>query len=295
MSSESGASPSAAASPAALYGACAALDVAEVHPFVFHVKLNRPQKLNALNSQMWEEIGSVFHALGDDPDCRAIVLSANGRLFTAGIDLSDLGKIAGVMQSEDDAARKARKLYNVIVHLQQLFTEIEKCPKPVIACVHNACVGGGVDLITATDIRFCTKDAWFQVKEVDLGLAADVGTLQRLPKVLGSQSLVRDLCFTARKMLSDEAERAGLVSRVFDDKEQMLSSAVAVAASIAEKSPVAVQGTKVNLNYARDHSVDEGLEFVARYNSVHLQADDMMQAGMAAITKSEEPPAFAKL
>ena len=132
-------------------------------------------------------------------------------------------------------------MYTTIRHLQDLITTMERCRKPVIGAVHNACVGAGVDMITAMDIRLCTADAWFCVKEVDMGLAADVGTLQRLPKVIGSQSLVSELCLTARRMEAGEAERCGLVSSVFPDKEELMEGALAMAAQIASKSPVAVQ------------------------------------------------------
>merc|ERR1719289_753607 len=139
---------------------------------------------------------------------------------------------------------------------------IEKCRKPVIGCVHNACVGAGVDLITAVDIRLCTDDSWFCVKEVDMGLAADVGTLQRLPKILGSQSLVNDLCLTARKMKSEEAKGCGLVSAVYQNREEMMFAAYEMARTIASKSPVAVQGTKQSLVYSRQHTTEEGLDHV---------------------------------
>jgi len=275
---------------------CKALNVTQAAPFVFNVELNRPNKMNAMNKVLWEEVGEVFTKLNRDQDCRVIVLSAAGKMFSSGIDLSDLSQLASIVYSEDDIARKSLTMYTTIRHLQDLFTTIEKCKKPVIACVHNACVGAGVDLITATDIRLCTRDAWFCVKEVDMGLAADVGTLQRLPKVIGSQSLVSDLCLTARKMESEEAERCGLVSSVFQTKEDMMNSALDMASMIAAKSPVAVQGTKVNLVYSREHSVEEGLEQVAKWNMTMLQSEDLMKSAMAAMDKSNtEPPEFAKL
>merc|ERR1712179_742804 len=184
--------------------------------------------------------------------------------------------------------------YTMVRHLQDLITAVEKCRKPVIGAVHNACVGMGVDLITTTDIRLCTQDAWFCVKEVDMGLAADIGTLQRLPKVIGSQSLVNDLCLTARKMKSQEAEKCGLVSSVFTTKEDMMKAALEMASMIAAKSPVAVQGTKVNLVYSREHTVEEGLDEVAKWNMTMLQSEDVMKSAMAAMDKSStEPPEFA--
>merc|ERR550539_28572 len=184
-------------------------------------------------------------------------------------------------------------MYENIRNLQDQFTMIEKCRKPVIGCVHNACVGAGVDLITAVDIRLCTDDSWFCVKEVDMGLAADVGTLQRLPKVIGNQSLVNELCLTARKLKSEEAERCGLVSRLYSDKEAMMDSALDMAKQIAAKSPVAVQGTKIHLNYSREHTVEEGLKYISTWNMSMLQSEDLMKSAMAAMDKSStEPPEF---
>merc|ERR1711915_838604 len=234
---------------------CKALNVTQPAPFVFGVELNRPKKMNAMNKVMWEEIGDVFTKLDRDPDCRAVVLSGSGKMFTSGIDLSDLSQLASIIYGEDDIARKSMQMYITVRHLQDLLTTIEKCKKPVISCVHNACVGAGVDMITAVDIRLCTSDSWFCVKEVDMGLAADVGTLQRLPKVIGSQSLASELCLTARKLPSSEALSCGLVSSLHPDRDSLLSAAQGMAA----KSPVAVQGTKVNLVYSRDHTTAEGL------------------------------------
>lgn len=261
---------------------------------MFNVELNRPKKMNALNKVMWEEIGTVFTKLDKDQECRVIVLSAAGKMFSSGIDLSDLSQLASIVYSEDDIARKSMMMYENIRNLQDQFTMIEKCRKPVIGCVHNACVGAGVDLITAVDIRLCTDDSWYCVKEVDMGLAADVGTLQRLPRVIGSQSLVNDLCLTARRMPSNEAEKCGLVSNVFNTKEDMMKAAFDMASMIASKSPVAVQGTKLNLVYSREHSVEEGLDEIAKWNMSMLQSEDVMKSAMAAMDKSNtEPPEFA--
>jgi len=271
------------------------LSVTEPSPFVIHVELNRPAKMNALNNDMWMSIGDVFRRLDMDADCRVVVLSGAGKMFSSGIDLGDFSALASIVYSEDDVARKSLKMYNHLRKLQEQFTDLERCKKPIISCVHNACVGGGVDLFTATDIRLCTQDAWFCVKEVDIGLAADVGTLQRLPKVIGNQSLVNELCLTARKMLSAEAASCGLVSSVHASKEEMLKAGLGMAADMAAKSPVAVQGTKANLVYSRDHSVAEGLEYVGRWNMAMLQSEDVMKSAMAAMDRdSKEPPEFEK-
>ncbi|XP_075346142.1 delta(3,5)-Delta(2,4)-dienoyl-CoA isomerase, mitochondrial [Mycteria americana] len=262
---------------------------------VLHVELHRPEKRNAMSVAFWREMAECFRDVGRDPSCRAVVVSGAGKIFTAGIDLVEMGSEFLRVEGED-AARKAWNLRQKIREFQETFSALEKCPKPVIAAVHGACVGAGVDLISACDIRYCTQDAWFQVKEVDIGLAADVGTLQRLPKIVGSQSLVNELAFTARKMMAPEAQSCGLVSRVFPDKETLLRGALDVASAIAARSPVAVQGTKVNLVYARDHPVPESLRYVATWNMSMLQTEDILKSVQAAMEKKgpEDVP-FSKL
>ena len=238
-----------------------------------------------------------FKTISQDQDCRAVIITGNGKHFTAGLDLSDVvqGDLGSAMSGDGDVARKFVSLRRTVQAYQSSFTAIEECAKPVIAAVHAACIGGGVDLITAADIRYCTSDAYFQVKEVDIGMAADVGTLQRLPKVVGSESLVRELALTARQMFADEAHRCGLVSRVLPDRESLLAAALDVAGMIAARSPVAVQGTKHQLIYARDHSVKEALEYIATWNAAMLQSEDVMKAAMASMSRKGPPAVFSKL
>jgi Delta3,5-Delta2,4-dienoyl-CoA isomerase len=229
-----------------------------------------------------------------DENCRSIVLSGSGKHFTAGIDLMDMLEIGSKLSEASDVSRKAKIFDESVVLYQNSISSLENCLKPIIACTHAAVVGAGVDLITAADIRFCTKDSWFCVKEVDIGMAADVGTLQRLPKVIGSQSLVRELCYTARKLPSDEAERCGLVSRVFEEKSKMIEAAIQMAECIASKSPVAVQGTKKNIVYSMDHTNQEGLDQIKEINKLNLQSEDFFNAVIAGQSKGETP-VFAKL
>nr|XP_003467202.1 delta(3,5)-Delta(2,4)-dienoyl-CoA isomerase, mitochondrial [Cavia porcellus] len=271
------------------------LQVTCAQKHVLHVQLNRPEKRNAMNNAFWREMVECFNKIAQDPDCRAVVISGAGKMFTSGIDLVDLA--SDILQPQgDDGARIAWYLRNLISTYQKTFSVIEQCPKPVIAAIHGHCIGAGVDLITACDIRYCTQDACFQVKEVDVGLAADVGTLQRLPKVIGNQSLVNELAFTARKMMADEALHSGLVSRMLPDKERMLDAAFTLATEISSKSPVAVQGTKVNLIYARDHSVAESLNYMASWNMSMLQTQDIIKSVQAAMEKKDmKSVTFSKL
>ncbi|KAK3928758.1 Delta(3,5)-Delta(2,4)-dienoyl-CoA isomerase, mitochondrial [Frankliniella fusca] len=263
-------------------------------PFVYNVELNRPDRLNALNKTMWREIGEAFQTLSDDKECRVIVLSASGKAFTAGLDLTDASLLAQSGDEDEDIARRCQRMYKIIKSYQGSFTALEKCSKPVLCAVHGPCVGAGVDMASAADIRLCSSDAWFQIKEVDIGLAADVGTLQRLPKAIGSLSLVNELAYTARKFLAAEAKECGFVNTVYPDKESLLKAAFEMATSIASKSPVAVQMTKRSIVFSRDHTVDESLEHIATWNQALLQSEDLMMSAMAAATKSP-PPTFSKL
>lgn len=271
------------------------IQVTSAQKHVLHVQLNRPEKRNAMNRAFWRELVECFQKISKDSDCRAVVVSGAGKMFTSGIDLMDMA--SDILQPPgDDVARIAWYLRDLISRYQKTFTVIEKCPKPVIAAIQGGCIGGGVDLISACDIRYCTQDAFFQVKEVDVGLAADVGTLQRLPKVIGNRSLVNELTFTARKMMADEALNSGLVSRVFPDKDVMLNAAFALAADISSKSPVAVQGSKINLIYSRDHSVDESLDYMATWNMSMLQTQDIIKSVQAAMEKKDSKSiTFSKL
>ncbi|XP_047692615.1 delta(3,5)-Delta(2,4)-dienoyl-CoA isomerase, mitochondrial [Prionailurus viverrinus] len=262
------------------------LRVTAAQKHILHVQLNRPEKRNAINRACWREMVECFSKIAQDPDCRAVVISGAGKLFTSGIDLMDIA--SDILQPQgDDVARISWQLRNLISRCQESFNVIEKCPKPVIAAIHGACVGAGVDLVTACDIRYCAQDAFFQVKEVDIGLAADVGTLQRLPKVIGNQSLVNELAFTSRKMMADEALGSGLVSRVFPNKEDMLEAAFTLAEEISTKSPVAVQSTKVNLIYSRNHSVAESLNYMATWNMSMLQTQDIVKSVQATLEKKD--------
>ncbi|XP_074654604.1 delta(3,5)-Delta(2,4)-dienoyl-CoA isomerase, mitochondrial-like [Tubulanus polymorphus] len=270
------------------------LAISKPREFVIQVDINRPEKRNAMNLKFWSEMVECFDKLAVDEDCRTVVLSGNGAMFTAGMDLQDFAQLLMKRREEtSDPGRQAFALNRLIPKLQDSFTAIERCPKPVIAAVHSACIGGGVDMVSACDIRICTTDAWFQIKEVDLGIAADVGTLQRFPKVIGNDSLVRELVYTARKFLSDEAKECGFVSRVFKNKETMVENAIELAATIAEKSPMAVQGSKKCLVYSRDHSVGEGLEYMNLWNQSMLQSEDMLTAVQSMMEKKK--PVFKKL
>ncbi|KAI8149636.1 ClpP/crotonase-like domain-containing protein [Fennellomyces sp. T-0311] len=259
---------------------------------VAHVELNRPKRLNSFNYGLIRDILQAFTDLSSDGNVRAIVLSAAGRLFTAGLDLQE-GSSKEKIPEDLDVARKAFARQAHLRWFQSSVSSLENCPKPVIIAMHNGVFGAGVDLSTAADIRYGTKDSYYCVKEVDVGLAADIGTLQRLPKVIGNGSLVRELCYTSRNMYSDEALQCGFLSKVFETKEEMLKGAFETARSIASKSPVAVVGTKHLINYSRDHTVAEGLQYTAVWNGVMLGTEDIPKSVQAFLSK--KPAAYANL
>lgn len=182
----------------------------------------------------------------------------------------------------------------MIALLQAPFNTIAKCPKPIIAAVHNGVIGAGVDMISAVDVRYASSDAYFSIREVAIGMAADVGTLQRLPKIVGNDSLVRELAFTGANLPASEAKEFGLVSRVFETPEKTVQGALELAKTIAARSPVAVQGTKVSLNYSREHTIEDGLQFMQIWNMSMLQSEDLITAITAVATKQESPD-FADL
>lgn len=271
------------------------LSVTSDQNYVFHVQLNRPESLNAMNKMFWHEILDCFRKIKDDKDCRVAIISGAGKIFSSGLDFTDMLDLTSKVIGKEDIARKAKYLQSIVEQYQMSFTAIEDCQKPVIASVHGGCIGGGANLICACDIRYCTEDAYFSIKEIDIGLAADVGILQRLPKAVGNDSLLREYIYSCEKMNAKNAKEIGIVSRIFESKEAMMSAANRLATIIASKSPVAVQGTKIALNYSRDHSVKEGLEFMTYWNMTMLQSEDVLKAAEATITRSKEPPKFSKL
>ncbi|KAF4950683.1 hypothetical protein FSARC_13115 [Fusarium sarcochroum] len=263
-------------------------------PFVAHVEINRPHKLNAFSQEVWLEFGRVFKQLSDDPDVRAVVLSGAGdRAFTAGLDVQAAAGDGILGESGGDVAKKAKALRSHIEEFQDSIGAMEKCDKPVICVLHGISIGLAIDIACCADIRICASNTRFAVKEVDIGLAADIGTLARLPKLVGSTSWVKDICLTARDFSAQEALSVGFVSQVHEGKEAAVHAGVALATTLADKSPVAVQGTKELLNYGRDNSVAESLRYTRVWNAAAVQGKDFSQALMSGLKKTK--PRFEKL
>lgn len=244
-----------------------------------------------MNKPVWTDMKTLFEQADRDPEVRAIILSGaalendKNPVFCAGIDLGALmTDLMGCFES-DDPARRMFKLTRMIEDFQAPITAIEKCRKPVIAAIQGAAVGGAIDILSACDIRYCDESAWFSIKEVDVGLAADVGTLQRFGKITGNESTLKELAFTGRKFFPQEAHEIGFVSSVALSKEELFMRCEEVAAEIATKSPVAVQGSKVAINYARDHSVADSLNQIATWNGAALLTPDLIKSAQAFMNK----------
>lgn len=252
-------------------------------PQIVHVLLDRPQKRNAIHAGLWREIGSVFARLGRlGDDCRVVVLGGRGPSFCAGIDISSSSS-ALFPTGHDDVARTGVALLPQILDMQAAFSAIESCPVPIVAAIHGNCIGAGVDLACCADVRLATTEAIFSVREVQLGLAADVGTLQRLPKIVGNQSSVRELCLTGRNFSAVEALRLGFVSEVTDDLARTVAK---LCSTISQHSPIAVHGTKKALLYARDHTVGDSLDQIATFNALALQSSDLEASVKAKLARS---------
>ncbi|XWS68784.1 hypothetical protein CRYUN_Cryun04dG0122000 [Craigia yunnanensis] len=246
---------------------------------VFNLILNRPSSRNALSLDFFTEFPKALNTLDQNPNVAVILLSGSGEHFCAGVDLKSLKFLS--RNYPGDRGRSGEQLRRQIKFMQDAITSIERCRKPVIAAIHGACIGAGINIMTACDVRYCTKDAFFSVKEVDLAITADLGTLQRLPGIVGFGNAI-ELSLTGRRFSGQEAKELGLVSRVFESKEELKERVLTIA-----------EGTKAVLLRSRDLSLEQGLEYVATWNSSMLLSDDLTEAISAQNQKRK--PVFAKL
>ncbi len=251
--------------------------------------LNRPQRANAMEEAMWHELRAALRWADATPAVRCVVLRGAGRHFTSGIDLAMLGTLREQVR-DADGARSREKLRRVILDLQDCLSWAERCRKPVIAAIHGACLGGGIDLVTACDLRYCAADARFAVREIDLAITADVGTLQRLPRLVG-EGRARELAYTGREFGPAEAVAMGLVNRSFDSPGALAAGVAELAGAIAARSPLAMRGCKEMITYTRDHTTADALNHVATWNAAMLLSDDLAEAAQAMAQR--RPPRFA--
>jgi len=244
---------------------------------IVELVFNRPAELNVMDEVCFSEIGKAFEQIDSDEQCRVAIIRAEGKLFTAGLDLKSSSSI---LMGEDTGSSKAVKnlaLYKRVLGIQKNLASIRKCRKPVIVCVHSKCIGGGVDLACWCDIRLATRDASFSIKETQIAIVADLGTLQRIEK-LTSSGFAREMAFTGSSVTAERAMRFGFVNEVYETKESMLEGARAMAKTISSNSPLVVQSVKKVLNYAEEHDTKDALNHVAMWNAAFLESEDLVEA-----------------
>ena len=237
------------------------------------VTLSRGEKLNTMIPAFWNELPALVRDLDATGEARVVVLASTGRHFSAGMDLS----VFGSTRPEGETGRLRANLRANVLHLQETFSVFEKARMPVLAAVQGGCIGGAVDMVTACDMRYATEDAFFCVQEINIGMTADVGTLQRLPRLI-PEGVCRELAYTGRRMPAAEAKAVGLVNEVYDDHESLLDGVHEVARTIASRSPLAVYGSKQMITYARDHSTADSLDHMATWQAGMFQPADMAEA-----------------
>ena len=251
--------------------------------------LDNPDRRNALGPAFWEELPARMSELTDDPEVRAVVVAARGPCFTVGLDLKAMGGSLGGGGSGGSQATRRTTMLRELKRLQGSINSVADCPKPVIAAVHGYCIGGGIDLITACDIRLASSDAIFSVRETKVAIVADLGTLQRLPGIVG-RGHVAELALSGKDIPAERARDIGLVNDVLPDHDSLLKSAHELAVEIAANSPLVVQGTKAVLRAGEGRSVAEGLDYVGIWNAAFLQSNDLVEAMTAFMEK--RPPRF---
>lgn len=259
---------------------------------VAHIILNRPDKRNSMSPEFWDELPAIVRDIDDNAKARAIVISSTGPHFSAGLDIKAFNPGGGSGGPDDPEARrralrtKGASFYANVQRMQHTFSALENCRIPVLAAVQGGAIGGGVDLVTACDMRYASEDAFFTIFETNIGMTADVGTFPRLVKLI-PEGIVREMAYTGRRMSAAEAQSVGLVNQVFPDQAAMLAAVLEIAREIATKAPLAVYGCKRMINYARDHSTADGLDYIAIWNASMLQPDEMVEAMTAKAQKRD--------
>ncbi len=254
---------------------------------VAHVRMIRPERSNSMIPSFWRDLPVIVDELSATGRVRALVLSAEGRHFCSGMDLEVFANDDAIGPGggrADHRSRRNERFRSTAMKLQDTFTALERARMPVLCAIQGACVGGGVDLVCAADLRYAEENAFFSIAEINIGMTADVGTLQRMPKLV-PEGIVRELAYTGRRWSAAEARAAGFVNAVFPDHDALVAGVLDVAAEIATKSPMAVWGTKQTLHYTRDHSVADGLEYIANWNAAMFDTDDMGEAFRAKLEK----------
>jgi enoyl-CoA hydratase len=245
---------------------------------IAHLVLNRPQELNTMNATFWRELGEALAEVQRASQARVLVISSTGKHFSAGMALDVFG--AGGVQMDDSSPEGRSAMGLLVQDLQGTFTQLETLRIPVIAAIQGGCIGGAVDMVTACCLRYTTADAFFCIQEINIGMVADVGTLQRLPKLI-PEAVVKELAYTGRRLPAARAQALGLVNEVFDSAESLLAGAMQAAREIATKPPVAIWGTKQAIHYARDHATADALQHMGLLQSAIWSNRHVREAVMA--------------
>jgi enoyl-CoA hydratase len=259
---------------------------------VAHIRLDRPDKINAMSRPFWTELPRIVADISDNAKARCIVLSSTGRHFSAGMDLSVFSSDPALKTGQAHGYVDNEAFRHFVLTLQDTFSVLDEARMPVLAAIQGGCIGGAVDMVSACDIRYCTADAFFQIQEINIGMTADVGTFPRLCKLM-PEGAVRELAYTGRRLPAAKALQLGLVNDVYPDQATMLSAVMATAHEIASKAPVAVAGSKMMINYARDHSIKEGLDRIALWQAGMHSRTAMAEAFQAQ--QDKRPAVFPDL
>ncbi|MZR29053.1 crotonase/enoyl-CoA hydratase family protein [Sneathiella litorea] len=253
---------------------------------IAHIILNRPEKRNSMIPAFWTELPEIVRDIDENAKARVIVISSTGPHFSSGLDVTSFVKpdIADPKEKKAAEIRAGAEFYSAVKNMQQTFTALQNCRLPVLAAIQGGCIGGGVDFITACDMRYATEDAFITIFETNIGMTADVGTFPRITKLI-ADGLARELAYTGRRMPADEAKSAGLFNAVYESQEALLAAVMSMAAEIASKAPLAIMGCKRMMNYSRDHSIEDSLDYIAIWNASMLQRDEIFEAMKANAEK----------
>lgn len=260
---------------------------------VAHLQLKRGDEFNTMTPAFWRELPAIVQEIDHAASARVVVLSSTGRHFSAGMDLSVFtggSSIGG--GGANEVGRQRAQLWMLVQHLQDAFTALERARMPVLVAVQGGCIGGAVDMICAADARYASADAFFCIQEINIGMTADVGTLQRLPKLI-PDGVARELAYTGDRMPAQRALEVGLVNQVFDDHDALVDGVLEIAGRIATRSPLAIWGTKEMINYTRDHTVEDALKYMAGWQSGMFQPADMLEE--FAAKNEQRAPEFEEL
>jgi enoyl-CoA hydratase len=259
---------------------------------IAHLVLNRPEAMNTMNPSFWRELDEVLTHVQRDGTARALVISSIGKHFSAGMSLDTF---SNAIQMDDQSPEGRAAIFDSLADLQATFTKLESLRIPVIVAIQGGCIGGAVDMVTACCIRYATNDTFFCIQEINIGMVADVGTLQRLPKLM-PEAVVKELAYTGRRLKADKALMYGLVNEVFETNDEMLAAAMQCAKEIASKPPVAMWGTKQAIHYTRDHSVEDSLKQMGWLQGAIWSNAHVREAIVAAKEKrTAQFPALAPL